>query len=110
MSHTVGLKAGRTASAHGDAAVIVPSIGQVGWSRAQLDAHAELLSKTHRPDQPPVSIKVRWFPVPIPRAVRHLSCCASCALDWPCPEVTWAEKWLSTKRRLLRAFSSQSST
>jgi hypothetical protein len=110
MSHSVGMQTGRPESARGDAAVVVPSFGQVEWSRAELDAHAELLTKTHRPDQPPTSIRVRWLPIPIPRTVRRLACCASCALDWPCPELRWAANWLSTKQRLIRALTHQPTT
>jgi len=34
--------------------VHVPGIGLVEWSRAQIDAHAELTGRTHRPDESPL--------------------------------------------------------
>jgi hypothetical protein len=107
MSHSLGVDAGRALSARGEA-VNVPGIGQVEWSRAQLDNHAELVNRTHLPDRPPRSIRLRW-PIPVPRATRWPSCCASCALDWPCPESRWATTWMSAKQRFLRAITNHGS-
>jgi hypothetical protein len=81
--------------------VHVPGIGPVSWSRDQLNAHAVLMGRTHQPDGPPVTIRGRWHPF-FSRGVRQLSCCAACALDWPCPELRWAESWLGAKRRFRR--------
>lgn len=83
--------------------VHVPGIGLVEWSRAQIDAHAELTGRTHRPDESPFTLRLRWSPLPIPWAVRRRPCCTACALDWPCPEVSWARDWLAARNRFWRA-------
>lgn len=82
--------------------VHVPGIGLVEWSRAQIDAHAELTGRTHRPDESPLALRLRWSPLPIPWAERRRPCCTACALDWPCPEVRWARDWLGARSRFLR--------
>jgi len=105
MSSSVGIETRPDLSGRREVATTVPAIGQVSWSHAELEAHATLVNRTHRPDQPPFEIRLRWLPFPLPRTVRRRSCCASCALDWPCPEVRWAGSWLSVKQRFLRALA-----
>ncbi len=109
MSSSVGIQAAPPTPARRTVAH-VPRLGQVTWTNAELDAHAELLHRTHRPDLPPVAVKVRWLPFPLPRTVRRLACCVSCALDWPCPEVRWAGGWLAAKRRFFRVLTHHNGT
>ncbi len=77
----------------------IPRVGYVEWPEAEIDAHAILVDRTHRPDKSPVVI--RWWGI-FPWPARQASCCVSCAQDWPCPEMRWAEEWLSSSRRYLR--------
>jgi hypothetical protein len=107
MSSSVDLGATRSGSHRPLITTHVPGIGQVEWSQTQLTAHAGLLNRTHVPDHTPTGFGSRWFRLPVSRPHRQPACCASCALDWPCPELRWATSWLSTKQRLLRALTHQ---
>lgn len=107
MSSSVDLDATQSGSERPPITTHVPGIGPVDWSQPQLAAHAGLLTRTHVPDHAPSGFGGRWFRLPTSRSHRQPACCASCALDWPCPQLRWASAWLSTKQRLLRALAHQ---
>ncbi|HEY8458177.1 MAG TPA: hypothetical protein VIL34_21475 [Actinopolymorphaceae bacterium] len=82
----------------------VPGLGRVEWSVEQLTNHADLVSRTHVPDQSRKGFAARLLQGSPFRASRQPpACCVTCALDWPCPEVRWAAYWLSRRQRIRRA-------